>query len=183
MKNSWEVATVAIETIFYCWGILTPWEQIFYHKENSGIMAKEERKGVRSGKPLEKQNWVWKQKREPLDDLPLEYVSFVLNLQMCHLLAQLVPDILEVSNCPKGPLGSGWRWWLDPEERAWKGRNQGCPFWDPSLPASLGSFYPLQATPASNHPYLQMLSPLCLPIMATMIFRKMIEPSSSQRMT
>ena len=45
----------------------------------------------------------------PLDNLPLEYVGFVLDLQVCHLLVQLIPDVLEVSNCPKGPLGVGRR--------------------------------------------------------------------------
>ena len=43
----------------------------------------------------------------PLDNLPFEYVGFVLNLQVCHLLIQVIPDSLKVSNCPKGPLGVG----------------------------------------------------------------------------
>lgn len=40
-------------------------------------------------------------KSRPLDNLPLEFVGLVLNLQVCHLLIQLIPDILEVSNCPQ----------------------------------------------------------------------------------
>ena len=66
------------------------------------MKAKEQKQRVGSGSPRELKVCVkiW---QRPLDNLPLEYVGFVLDLQLCHLLVQLIPDVLEVSYCPKGP--------------------------------------------------------------------------------
>lgn len=138
------------------------------------------------------ENWrcVWKQGSRPLDDLPLEYVGFVLDLQVRHLLVQLMPDILEVSNCPKGPLEVRRRRWLDRgRPLGWGGTRWNShsrahtfllhqillPLWS-SKPGFHSNFPP--TTPSH-----QVLPLLCLPIMATMIFRKIMEPSNNQRMT